>query len=406
MKHKIDRTKLHLPMILIIFGICLVILNLANCVRHIYIYGIPASDFQWIWKECACALKGIDVATAIRESRIIDGIGAMPPTIATVPWGRILGNVVHAGFLPEKLAFIYGVIIYTISIVFTWYIVTKKMVENNFLSRINTIVLCMLILLGSFYWVDDITFMNNGFIISFLVLLAMMVVDEHEYIAGFLLAIAMLKPQIALLFYITLLLKKKYRTIISSGIWCLISWAIYLLYVGGNPINQLMELLQQSGEKAAGFIWFGYWDFLTRFGVSGTIAMFCSMIMGIVVTAVLSCYLIKKGFGNDTIIMCSVPAMISTGWCYKSTSDWIILCFPLLIIFYLLRYAGINFKTIACGSLFLLLMEVKVFSGGVRRILGYEWLVGVSLDAWIRLIAYIGILLYVVYKYSEQQIER
>lgn len=61
--------------------------NLANCIIHTYKYGVSDSDFLWIWKECACDLKGIDVATAIREARIVDRIGAMPSTIATVPWG-------------------------------------------------------------------------------------------------------------------------------------------------------------------------------------------------------------------------------------------------------------------------------------------------------------------------------
>lgn len=77
------------------FMIALVIFNIINCVSHIYKYNMSANDFLWVWKECACALKGIDVFDAISKQMYIDGIGYMPVASATVPWARIIGNIIH-----------------------------------------------------------------------------------------------------------------------------------------------------------------------------------------------------------------------------------------------------------------------------------------------------------------------
>ena len=71
-----------------------------------------------------------------------------------------------------------------------------------------------------------------------------------------------------------------------------------------------------------------------------------------------------------------------------------ILILPSLLVFIIFERFGMNIKTVFVSLIYLELLNVKTFTGGVRRIVGYDWLTGRSLDAWIRMIVFIGLIVW------------
>lgn len=197
--------------------------------------------------------------------------------------------------------------------------------------------------------------------------------------------------------YITLLLKKKYKTIVFSGCLLIASWLIYILMVGGNPFSQIMEILGQSREKSAEFIWFGILDGLTKFGASGTVAMVCSMIVGILFTICMTILVLKSKYRNNSFVLFSIPAFVSTIWCYKSEPDLMVLILPSLLICFA-YYEWNNKIGVLLGMVYLAVFNVKIFTGGVRRLVGYDWLVGRNIDAWIRLLLFVVVIFVMIKK--------
>lgn len=390
------------------FMLAIAIFNITNCLFHIYKHKLSAHDFIWVWKECACALKGIDVFDAISKQMYIDGIGYMPVASATVPWARIIGNIIHPGFFSMNWAIVYGYVVYALIVVLAWWSVSKKLSAYHVIGKRYAYFLTGLFFLMPFYWVDGLMVLNNGFVISFLLIIVAMISDTNEYWAGFVLALAMMKPQMALLFYITLFFKKKYKTIVVSGSLLVASWLIYILMVGGNPLLQVKEILGQSEEKSAEFIWFGIMDWMTKLGVSGTVTMCCSMLVGILFTIVITFLIMKSKYKNNLFVLFSIPAFFSTIWCYKSETDLMILILPSIII--MLLCADRNAKWIQLfGVMYLSIFNVKIFTGGIRRLVGYDWIMGRNIDAWVRLIFFVAVIYVMVtgncnaYKESDGQ---
>lgn len=290
-----------------------------------------------------------------------------------------------------KWAIVYGYVVYALIVILAWCLVAKKLFEYNIIGKRYAYFLTGMFFLMPFYWVDGLMVLNNGFVISFLLIIVAMICDTHECFAGGVLALAMMKPQMALLFYIPLLFKKNYKTIFFSGSLLIASWLVYIMMVGGNPVSQLIEILGQSGEKSAEFIWFGILDVLTKFGISGTIAMLCSMLVGILFTTGMTWLVLKSKYKNNPFVLFSIPAFFSTVWCYKSEPDLMVLILPSLMIYFVCCDRD-NKKTIVFSMAYLAVFNVKIFTGGVRRLVGYEWIVGRNIDAWIRLLLFVVVI--------------
>lgn len=371
-------------------------LSVANCIIHLYKYGMLFGDYRWIWIECLYTIKRIDIVEAIRDGIVIKEMGdlSLPPNSATLPWSRILGIVIHPGFLPKEWAFVYGTILYAALAVVTIYCVARKMCQYNVMDSRTTIIMTITIMLMSFYWTDAVLIMNNACVVVLLLILVAIECDRNEYVSGILMAFAMIKPQIALLFYITLLFKRKYKTIITSALIVCGAWIFYLFWVGGNPVTQIMDVIGLSqGERPADHIWYGLMDILVRRGYSGTVSMICSMLLGIVLTIVLTIVVLNSRYAENPFVLYSIPAFFSTVWCYKSETDLLILSFVSLLVFFILELKGFNFRTVTFCLFFLGMFNVKVFTSFFRQIVGYDWLVGRSLDAWIRTFIFIFVVI-------------
>lgn len=367
----------------------LALISIIDIIYHLLIYGISLHDYIWIWKECAAALRKYDVIEAIRNNIFISGVGQMTmPRSATTPWARIMGNVIHPGFLPEKLAIVYGVVIYFLVIVWTWYKVSEHCKEwsiDNWYRR----ALFTLFVISPIYWSAEIGCWNNGVVLGYLAFLAAIYSEDNkEYLAGFLIGLASIKPQISALFFIAFLVRGKYKTIVSAIITILSSWGIYCIGSKVNPIVDLFSFLGGT-NNTEDFWWYGWLDFLTDLGISYSVVMMISMVLGAVL-CLIGCIVLKKYVPDTNIIVFySIPCVISFYWSYKSVEDWIVVSVINILVIILCEDCLWNRSSTFVGMFFLIIMNINVFSGAFRRILGYSWNIGLSLDAWGRTIIYV-----------------
>lgn len=376
--------------IVLIFNI---LVNIANIIR-IYLHrGLEFGDYLWVWKENVCTVQGKDIMDAIRNQSVINGV-EMPSTSATMPYARVLSNLIHPGFMNREAAIGYGVILYIAVTVVAIIVLYKAANKVSALPANPLRLLVVILMFSSWYWTDGIFTWNNGVVFSMFLIIAVCIIDEHEMVGGVILALAMIKPQIAGIFYISFLMKKKYKAMLTSGFILIVSWGIYLVAVGGNPITQMLEIMGQAKMKEAYYIWFGLFDFLVKFGIQGTAAIISSMTVGMAATAVLSWWVIKNKNLDNTIIYYSIPALFSTVWCYKSTSDLVILILPTLLCLFIMEQKNTAMAMSLFTILYIITLNVKVFFSIFRRILGYELITGTSLDAYARVVMFLLMLFF------------
>lgn len=177
-----------------------VIFSMASLCFHLK-DGIYFSDHEWWWKECACVLKGIDPAEAIRQNMVFADLGgSLPSSTATLPWAKVIGSVIHGAFLSYEASRIYYVLLNCLVFIGTICLIKKALVKKYKDEKLAW--LGIISIFSSWYIVDWIQVGNNASIVCFCVISAICLMDDHEWIAGFLLGIAMIKPQIVLPFYI------------------------------------------------------------------------------------------------------------------------------------------------------------------------------------------------------------
>lgn len=371
--------------------------QLANTIFNVVSRGMGIGDYLWVWKESLCTVRGIDVIFAIKNHMIVDGI-EMPGASATMPYARILANFIHPGFLSMNYAAKYGFFLYVFALLIMIFILYKKLSKELRVEKQYLILMVVLAVLSPWYWTDVFLSWNNGALFALFLVISVYIVDDYEYISGVLLAFAMIKPQIAALFYISFFLKRKYKVILVSIVILCLSWGIYLILMGGNPIIQMIDILKQSEGRNANFIWFGIFDPITKMGKSGTIAIVYSMIFGIALVTLLSLGILKSTFSGDTLLYYSIPAVMSTIWCYKSTSDLVILVLPNIMLLYIIIKYDVGFGFWCLLNSALVVFNVKIFSGIIRRIIHYDWLFGVNMDAYARTIMFLLIYGIIIYK--------
>ncbi len=306
--------------IFICFSVVLSMLSLWLHVKN----GILLEDHKWWWKECACILRGIDSAEAIKQGLILPGIGELPESTSTLPWAKIMGIFLHGSFLPYKISCVYYIIINLLIFGLMLYLVRNRLLEKY--GEKQPAIWGTVNILSSWYIVDWIWMGNNASIVCFLIICAICVMDRHEILAGCMLSIAMIKPQIVLPFYILWVLLKKWKMIgVSAGI-VTVSWLASIFITGISPVRQLENLLSMRVEMEEGYLVYGIFDELRKYGLDAKAVLFMSMALGILVCFI-CCYRLIKYYDMDGSVFLPyiAPAAVSVFWCYKSQCDYNIL---------------------------------------------------------------------------------
>ena len=332
----------------------LVTLNILECEVYFIADDLRYYDFLGQWKLCAYTLRGVNPYPLIGvEIPAIKELGIIPAYWGTTPYGLLLGNLFYAGFLSMSTAAqipstpfsidkdlqayrainstlepaeIYFIVINIIVLSATAIIIFKAF--KNF-SRKLAWTSALLAIFSFSLLIPLINTGNASGTISCLLILICLLQEDYPKLSGILLAFAMVKPQLALIFCVTLLLMRKFKIIFIAAAIDIAAWLIVSLMVNTSPITLLTEFLSTGAggnESYAGIF--------TLFTASNhNLAMLLSMLTGIIYVCI----------GHKLLSDCKItafkffPACIaSTFWCYSFYSEFYILILPIIVCVYVM----------------------------------------------------------------------
>lgn len=290
-------------------------------------------DFKEHWKASAYILNGIDPFTAV-SSPAIPEIGQMMVNYISVPWSYLMSTIMAPGFLSYNIAQIYGMVFFIVLVVFD-VICLKKIFDKVFSNHEPLLIGIFILVMPKLtaVWIQG----NNAIVVSsFLIYMLYFVIDDKEYIAGVFLAFALVKPQVALLFCIPLLLKKRLKTVFTAAVIVLSFWAATLIILHQNPLESISLTLERGMNQEGDTRYAGIMNFLTLYGLSRGTVMKMSMAVGIVIELVSIIFLMRcrktESESYNIYIMFAVTSIISSSWMYSSPGDYVVQATIILLL--------------------------------------------------------------------------
>ncbi len=271
-------------------------------IREIWFY-----DFKGQWAISAYFFKGVDPFVLTGTEQIPDvSIGAVPKYFGTVPWALLLGNLIYGGFLPY---------------VYARFLISKQLDTENKAVRILTFLLSFLSI-NSFV---SVLYGNAGVICCALLIIAIIKIDKNPIILGVCLAVAMIKPQVALLFCFEFLLLKKIKPLIIAASIDVFAYAAVCFILKKSPVILLKEFLSiDIGNQNRNV---GLFTFLKYMGTSDNFAMLLSMATGIAFVIILH---FKTQDGIPMLYRFIPVCIAETFWCYSWWNDQFVMIVPAL----------------------------------------------------------------------------
>ena len=404
--------------------IALVTLNIFEWEFYLILDDLRYQDILGHWKLCAYALHGIDPYPLIgAEISAVKEIGIIPAGWGTTPHGLLLGNLFYAGFLAMSMAaFIpsepfsikqdfdaYRDInstlepteIYFIVISVAFVLVTAIVIFQTFKTFSKRLAWTSA-LLAIFSYSLLLPLKNTGNAsgaICCMLILICLLHEKYPKLSGVLLAFAMVKPQLALIFCVTLLLMRRFKILFTAAAIDIAAWLIVSFMTSTGPIVLLKEFLATG---AGGNI--SYAGIFTLFTASDhPLAMGLSMLAGIIYVCI----------GHKLLSECKInvfnffPACIAaTFWCYSFYSEFYILILPVIVCVYVMiesKEIAIPFLSVLFMTFIIFFWMFFLFNGTISEIIGViDWKALLSLTsvdevivhAWIvRTLFEVGVIL-------------
>ena len=375
--------------------ITLVTLNILGWEFYFILDDLRYQDFLGQWKLCAYALRGIDPYPLIGvKVPAVEELGIIPKYWGTTPYGLLLGNLFYAGFLamntaaliPSKPFLINKDIqayreinstlepaeIYFIVISVAFVLVTAIIIFQTFKTFSKRVAwTSALLAIFSFSLLIPLKNTGNasGTICCMLILISFLQ-EKYPTLSGVLLAFAMIKPQLALIFCVTLLLMRRFKILFIAAAIDILAWLIVSFMLQTSPMVLLQEFLATGagGDKS-------YAGIFTLFTASDhQLAMGFSMLAGIIYV------LIGHKFLSDCKISAFkfFPACIAaTFWCYSFYNDFYILILPAIVCVYVMiesKKISIPFVSALFMTFGVFLWMWFIFNGTISEIIGViDW---------------------------------
>lgn len=327
---KNNRIDTYMLLFLVINFVLAVFSIVRNLILHYRGFLKPGlfADHIWIFRECAYALRGLDMSEAIKTGTTLEGI-PLEPASSTWPWAKVLGIIVHGAFLDESSSCIYAVVLYATLICITCILICKKLLNDN-ITDVSTVsrLQAIFLFLSSWYYVYLAVAFNNGSFVCLAIIIAITIIDDRPVLSGIIMAFAMIKAQIAIPFFVVLLIRKKWKVIWTSVSIVVFSWVTCCILTSITPWKQIINLLTgQMGGSSADFLRFGMFDFILLFDNSKALL---SMILSAITGLVLLCFIELKYISDDlkqnyTYLSYYDAAIVSMLWMYTTKCDYLIL---------------------------------------------------------------------------------
>lgn len=290
-------------------------------------------DFYARWQESAYLFKGVNPFDALTGKVYIDEIGTIDPDMVTVPWAWIWGSIISPGFLCYNQAKIWGgffffILAFITSCVCYQYIgKTFEWKERD--EKARWCVLAFFIVFSQYCWQWSFMCGNHGSLACCFIVIAVCIYKEHPYLAGIMMTFGMIKPQVAALFFITFIIIKQYRVVITAII-CELATMVVIWRITGVGLFQLLSQTANIGTNLDG-VFFGLFNMLKYFDVSITLILLLDITVG-VGYLLFHTLLTRKYIGENDIRIFVGTAIASTFWFYKQSHDYVILIIPCLAL--------------------------------------------------------------------------
>ncbi|MDR1563875.1 MAG: DUF2029 domain-containing protein [Oscillospiraceae bacterium] len=318
---------------------------IANIIYHCFILKEHFFlDFWLRWQETAYMLIGSNPMDVDKGLLPIDPrIGNFPFFPGNCPWGYTMGIFWVLGFLPLPVAKILSLIMYIAILVVTAFLAYRYFKNKGEQNRFILLSAALIIFVET-NWAVAIRWGNLGAFCACFLIIAVLLLDKHPVVSGVLFGLAMYKPQVAALFFISLLLQRRFKAFFTACSLICITWAASAVFTGVSPIDLLLQANANGTGISNGT--FGIFDLFSETNIL-TIpqSIYASAIFGIVFTTVISIWLSKKPHLKDgNLLYYSIPAVASTLWFYKQPHDFIIIAILALATLEILSKKDISFK--------------------------------------------------------------
>ena len=255
----------------------------------------------------------------------VDSQGSNAFSFPNVPWTLLFDKVLFFSFLPKDLAQIcFSVMIWAV------YIMTALIVYGFMKECIpgDILKLILLLPLAQFSFMYSLWWGNKGGILCLLLIDAIIIIRRHPYIAGFLLALGMTKPQIGGLICLMFLLRGHYKALITGAVIDLAVWFITSLMMNTTMLELLRLCLNASVYRETQYL--GVMAMLQYYGISKNAAVIMSVLIGIIYMLMIYVYFRKNIHSSKVLeFMAYIPACIaSIVWMYKNGCDFLVLAYP------------------------------------------------------------------------------
>ncbi len=279
--------------------------------------GLGWWDFKGQWAINVYLLHGVDPYLRYTAEEIKSlNLPIIPEGWGTSPWGMVLGQVFYAGWLPLATAKIYFLLLHIVAYLGVVLYCVKKFPKQK-------IHILLLVLSALCWYIRPINSGNAGALLALLLLFSIICYKKHVIVAALCLALAMIKPQLALLFCIFFLIKKQFLLLTIAATVDVIAWGITCVVLNVDPLTILKEFLGCNiGEPGS------YYGIATLF-VDKNLVMPISMSVGVVFSLI--GYYIHK---SDDELLQIIPFSVATSfWAYSWGNEMLILI-PFAIWFY------------------------------------------------------------------------
>lgn len=313
-----------LVMLIALINVYLLCLEL-NIVNN---WSLTLYDFVGQWQLTAYTLQGLDPYPLIgKDYASIASIGAIPKGWGTSPWGLLLGNIFYPGFMSLENAKIYFIVINMVLLCITALCVSRKL--SHISKRLSSY--SFICILFSFWFFHSLEQGNAGGGICCLLLLSIFYYDTHPVLAGILLGLSLIKPQISLIVCIAFLILKNYKIVFISFSVVGLSLLAVSGLIHNNPIYLMYEFLNAGigGND-------NYSGIFTLLLIGRPFfAMFLSMVTGVIIVAVFA-FLLPKNLIKSFYLF---PAcLVASFWSYSFYNDFYIFLLPLIVSIYSILY--------------------------------------------------------------------
>lgn len=265
-------------------------------------------DGQWAISQHLC--HGADPYLPAPPDAV-DHLAPIPQGWGTSPWGLVLGQVFYPGWLSLSRARAYYIIMYM-----GLYVVAAVVLCRQCRCRKRAMLLAGL---GSVGYLWPMLMGNAGGMMALMAVGALALRHRHPYMAGVLLAMAMVKPQMALPLCLYLLLTRHLRLLATAAAVDVAAWGVASLVLHRMPWTLLGEFAHASIGSPDMYV--GLLTPLAPLLPHPSMAMYLGMALALTYAVALHYTLRRQGEMAQLLAWCVTAAV----WCYSWGNEFAIL---------------------------------------------------------------------------------